>query len=446
MKAAETRHHTEPFLPDITAHLNRGRKTSQHSRMKENPQAGSVLELSPQILSRVDISKFRNSLKLNTCVELLQEGCHRSFSELHSLLSCDRDRRESAEPGTALSLQTPLEDQKDKIQTMRHYLSRAEQAERTNTWTVACEHRLSLGRYFSSQEDLWLSLHFYHSCVDREFGGHSRPATEARVCLAELYLQTGELERAEQQAELCIQQAEDRGWLDSDGLPLRTRGLKALWRIYSRMADLLVDAEEYSQALELLHKGRSMAGKIGDTQLEADATYQLGLTNQRAGDHQRAKQMFSSCTQVYGTLEDDDGLVKSYRAMARSLESEGNIDETVQCLQKLADLSQSSGLRRVQVDSYLWLGKIYYKRGQYTTACDFFQRGYEAACELGDVSLLEEAEVFIGTARAHCVIRKHIADIASAAPTATHRPKTWEETGRLQDFSGDSTDLTDTAL
>ena len=58
------------------------------------------------------------------------------------------------------------------------------------SWSVVCEQRLSLGQYFSVPEDVWLSLHFYHSCVDRQPGG-SRPVAEARACMAELYLQRG---------------------------------------------------------------------------------------------------------------------------------------------------------------------------------------------------------------------------------------------------------------
>lgn len=69
----------------------------------------------------------------------------------------------------------------------------------------------------------------------------------------------GHLEQASQQAELCIKQAEDGGWLDSAGRPLRLRALQTLWRINSRLADALLDAADYNEALTLLHKSYSMA-------------------------------------------------------------------------------------------------------------------------------------------------------------------------------------------
>lgn len=101
------------------------------------------------------------------------------------------------------------------METLKRHLIQVEQAERigtqtykraqtqtvdlfsykrlsfTGSWTVACEQRLLLGQYFSAPEDLWLRLHFYQSCVSREHGHRSRPVTEARLCLAELYLQRG---------------------------------------------------------------------------------------------------------------------------------------------------------------------------------------------------------------------------------------------------------------
>ncbi|XP_031698648.1 tetratricopeptide repeat protein 29, partial [Anarrhichthys ocellatus] len=100
-------------------------------------QQKSVSDKSSQILSKSEISLFRNSLKQNICVELLQDGFHRSFSEIFSLLSSDVDRRAASEPGSAVALQTPLEEQWDKLETMRLHLRRAEQAEDTGTLTTA---------------------------------------------------------------------------------------------------------------------------------------------------------------------------------------------------------------------------------------------------------------------------------------------------------------------
>ncbi|XP_019951335.2 tetratricopeptide repeat protein 29 isoform X1 [Paralichthys olivaceus] len=381
-------------------------RRTQHSSMKE-----SVSDESAQVASKEEIAQFRNSLKQNICVQMLQEGHHRSFSELFSLLRSDQHRR-AAEPDSALQLQAPLEEQREKLETVRLHLSRAEQAERTGSWSVVCEQRLFLGRYFSAPEDLWLSLHFYRSCAER---GRSRPATEARACMAELYLQQGELEEAKQQAELCLRQADDGGWLDLSGRPLRLRAYQALWKIYDKLAAAPLIAADYSEALELLHRGYIMATECRseDKQLEGEAAYRLGLTYQLTGDHNTAKKFFNTCMQICGTMQDADGLGKAYKAIAKSVESEGNTDETVRYLEKLVDITRSSGRQDNLADACLCLGNIYYSTRQYSRACEFFLQGFENASDIRD---LQKAQVLLGCARAQS--RKYSADVESASPAA----------------------------
>ncbi|KAF1380911.1 hypothetical protein PFLUV_G00168970 [Perca fluviatilis] len=429
MNAAVTQPQAGPFLPDInTTKCNKRRKSTQYSRMKQQKESLR----SSQIISQGEISRFRNSPKQNICVELLREGYHRSFSEIFFLLGADRDRMAPAEPGSNLRFQTPLDQQLDKLETMKRHLSRAEEAERTGSWMVVCDQRLLLGWYFSAPEDLWLSLHFYHSCTDRGQGSHSRPATEAQVCMAEAYLKLGELEQARQQAELCVKQTEDGGWLDSNGRPLRLRAREALWRIYSRLADAPLEAADYDRALKLLYKGYSMATESEDQQIEWEGAYRLGLTYQSAGDNDTAKQFFNTCMEISGTLQDADKLGKSYKAMAKSIESEGNIQDTLECLEKLADISRCNGLQHTLVDAFLCLGNIYHTTSQYTRACEYFLQGYEVACELGDVALLQKAQVLVANARAHSLIWKFSADVEPASPAALRRLIAWKARGRHQ--------------
>ncbi|KAK2863277.1 hypothetical protein Q5P01_002810 [Channa striata] len=442
MNAALKRRHSEPFLPEITTPSGKWRRSSKHRLKVDSFQSEPTSDISAQILSKEEIARFRNTVKQNICVEMLKEGYHRSFSELFALLCSDRDRRAAAEPGSALSLQTPLEEQQDKLETIRLRLCKAEQAERTGGWTLVCEQRLLLGVHFSTPEDLLLSLHFLHSCADREHGGCSRPATEARACLAELYLKQKELEQARQQAEMCLKQAEDGGWLDSAGQPLRLRARQLLGKIYTQLADALLAASNYKEALTLFHKGYSVAAESENKQIEGEAAYRLGLAYQVTGDHNTAKKFFNTCMQIFGTLQDADGLGKAYKAMAKSLESQGNIDETVHCLEELADISRSNGLQYNLVDARLCLGNIYCSMDQYRRACESFLQGYEVACHIGDVALLQKAQVLLASARAQSMIRNYSADVKAATPVALRRLLAWKESRRHQELGTDSTDHT----
>ncbi|XP_047452104.1 tetratricopeptide repeat protein 29 isoform X2 [Mugil cephalus] len=441
MNVAATRRQTGSFLPDIN---NKHRGTTSQLRLKQQKtslRSNPAPDKPAQIISKKEVARFRYRPDQFLCVETLQDGFHRSFADIFFLLSSDRGRRAAAEPGSALRSQTPLQDQQEKLETMRLHLTRAEQAERTGSWSSLCEQRWLLGRYFSAPEDVWLSLHFHHSCADREHGGRSRPATEARACLAELYLQKGDLEEARQQAELCVKQAEDGGWLDPDGRPMMFRVCRELWRIYSRIADASLAASRSDEALALLHKSYSISTECEDKQMEGEVAYQLGLTYQSVGDHDTAKQFFNSCMQICGTLEDPHGLVKAYRAMAQSLESEGQIDETIQCLETLADMSRISGLQDKLADACLCQGNIYCARSQYVRGCEFFQLGYDVACSIEDVTLLQKAQVLLAGARSRCLVMKHMGDAESSSNSALRRLLDWGDNRGRQDASTEATSL-----
>ncbi|XP_030609689.1 tetratricopeptide repeat protein 29 [Archocentrus centrarchus] len=425
------------FLPEINSNKSNQERSNCYSRMKQVKESLRA-RLAPahpaETLSSKDIALFRNSPKQSICVQLLQEGFHRSFSELFSLLSSDQG---TAEPGS-VRLQAPLVEQTQKMETISLHLSRAEEAERTGVWSTVCEQRLLLGRYFSAPEDLWLRFYFYHSCADREKGGISRAATEARACLAELYLGQGDLEKAKQQGERCLQQAEDGGWLDSDGGSLKLRACRDLWRIYRELAEAPLAARDYEKTLTLLHKGYSRATESEDKALEGEAAFQVGLAYQGAEEHGSAQKFFNTSMEIFKSLNDTDRLVKAYNAFATSLKSEGNVNEAVECLEKLAAVSRSSGLQHRLVDIFLCLGNIHHSKSQYTRAAEYYQQGYEVACSTEDVAQLQRAQVLVASARAYATIGKYSADLKSSSPAALHRLLAWRVRRGREDLNADS--------
>uniref|UniRef100_A0A3B5LPT8 Tetratricopeptide repeat protein 29 n=1 Tax=Xiphophorus couchianus TaxID=32473 RepID=A0A3B5LPT8_9TELE len=237
------------------------------------------------LLSFIKDQEFRNTPKQYMCVEMLQDGYHRSFSELFILLRSDLEQRANAPPKSPRLQEPPLEEQREKLETIRLHLSRAEKAERDGSWTAVCEERLHLGRYFTDPMDIWLSFHFYHSCADRVFGGRSKAATEARFHLAELYRQQGDLVEARDQAERALKQAEDGGWLDPEGRPLRLWGCRELGEIYSLLGEAYLAAKQYDTATMLLQLGSKMAIEgEWEEKMEFTPIHQLVRLNRTGGN------------------------------------------------------------------------------------------------------------------------------------------------------------------
>ncbi|XP_047242318.1 tetratricopeptide repeat protein 29 isoform X2 [Girardinichthys multiradiatus] len=415
------------------------RKTNLMKQSVKSFNNKRVLDLS--ILSKKEIALFRNSPKQYVCVEMLQDGYHRAFSEVFSLLRSDRDQRSEELPGSSRLQTPPLEEQREKLETLRLHLSRAEKAEREGSWTAVCEERLHLGRYFAHHEDFWLSFHFYHSCADREFGGRSKPATEARLHLADLYQQKGDLEEARQQAEMGLKQAEEGGWVDLDGRPLRLKACTELGKIYSLQGEVFLAAKDYDKAKKLFHQGSKMATEGEDKSVEGEAVFRQGLSLHSSEDHHAARKVFSTCIEIFSELQDVKGLVKTYKAIAKSLESEGNMEETLQVLEKSVDICRSSDQQGKLADICLYLGSIYRDLGQPLEACKYLLQGYKAACSAGDVTLLQKAQVKLGRTCALSLIRKYSSDMESSSLTSVKRLVAWKETRGHQDFCSDVADL-----
>ncbi|KAM6909416.1 tetratricopeptide repeat protein 29 [Xenentodon cancila] len=385
-------------------------------RSKDFFRARWVPDKPASFLSKEEIAMFRNNPKQNICVKLLEEGYHRSFSELFQLLGMDKDRRAWLESRSFRVDTAPLEEQKDKLEAMKLHLSQAEEAERRSDLSVACEQRLVLGHFFSAPEDLWLRLHFYHSCADKE--GGCRAAADARLCLAEVYLQQGNLEQTRQEAELYLKQTEEGGWLDSDGRPLRLQACRGLGRIYSWLADAPPADTDHSVALTLLNKAYSLAKESEHKPTEGEVAFRLGRTYQKTGDHKTARQFFKSSAEIYSSLDDANRVVKADVATAKSLESEGNVEEAILFLQKSAHICQKSGLQSRLAEIYQSLGRIHFNMRRNETAHQWFLQGYESACNAGNVVVLQKTQVMVASFAALDLLGKHLSDMQTDSTDA----------------------------
>lgn len=69
----------------------------------------------------------------------------------------------------------------------------------------------------------------------------------------------GDLVEAREQAERALKQAEDGGWLDPEGRPLRLWGCRELGEIYSLLGEAYLAAKQYDTATMLLQLGSKMA-------------------------------------------------------------------------------------------------------------------------------------------------------------------------------------------
>ncbi|KAK6291626.1 hypothetical protein J4Q44_G00374100 [Coregonus suidteri] len=425
------------FLPDINKLEKRSpaqELTSPWSRMqkrgKETEPTQPARSQTPTV-SKDEIALFRNSVRQNACVEMLRGGFHRSFSELFSLLQRWKEIRLAAGPGSAIWQHKSLEEQTAKLHTLQHYLTGAEAALRAGEWSTVYDKRVFLAQYFREPEDSWLSCHFYQTSLTsarrvKIDGGRKEAEALANMgqvymeqgnyrLMGQVHMEQGQLDSAREQYERFYQLTAGRAWSREGGRSLHRQACEGLWRVYTQLADTPLQAKDYKAAIHTLSKAFQMAKEAGDHRIEGQAAYRVGLAYQFVGDQVTAKRFLNMYMEISTALGDAGGLGKAYKAIAKSLESEGKLSETVQYLEKFAEVSQSNNQYLNLEEACMYLGVIFNSRGQYKKGCTYFERGYEIACDLGDVPLLQRAQVFVGSARAHSMIRNYSRYVETAS-------------------------------
>ncbi|KAL0970593.1 hypothetical protein UPYG_G00244140 [Umbra pygmaea] len=431
------------FLPDINKpqkHSLAHGWTNPRSRLpkgNELPQQGRSQR---PTISKDEIAMFRNSVWKNTCVEMLRGGFHRSFSELSAVLGRWKESRLAAGPGSVIWQQESLDKQPNKLHTLQHYLTRAEAAQRAGAWDQVYDNQLCLAQFFSEPEDRWLSHHFYQvslaSAQRFKMDGGQKEA-EASANVAQVYMEQGQVDQARELYECLHQLTAGRLWSKVGGISLRSEACEGLCKVYTLLADGLLQTNDYKPAIKMLNKAFQMAKEAGDRRIEGEAAYRVGVAYQCVGDQEMAKRFLNMYMEICLALKDAEGQGKAYKAITKSLESEGKQAESVQCLEKYAEVSQSNGQQRNLQDACMCLGVACTSRGHDNRACTYFEQGYEIARDLGEVSLLQKAQVYLGSARAYSMIRKYSRHVETASHSDLQILIAWK--ARREDVFTDTT-------
>lgn len=130
----------------------------------------------------------------------------------------------------------------------------------------------------------------------------------------------------------------------------------------------LVQLERYAEALPWFEKTVELAGQSQPDLLDAVFYYRFAAAVERAGDINRAADLFRNSMELLAKLDNDDERTQSLRAEVYNylgymwLENDLNIDEAGELIKEALSLSPDSG---AITDS---LGWFYFKKGQYQEA------------------------------------------------------------------------------
>uniref|UniRef100_A0A8C0VKZ7 Tetratricopeptide repeat protein 29 n=1 Tax=Cyanistes caeruleus TaxID=156563 RepID=A0A8C0VKZ7_CYACU len=369
-------------------------------------------------VSKQEAAAYRNSYKKNICIDMLRQGYHKSFSELFTLIQKWNALREAAGPGSAIWHEKSLEEQPDKLDQLYHFLTGAEAARRAGHYEKVYDNQLSLACFFNEPEDKWLSHYFYEQSYNTaqlvEIDGGKRKA-QACVNMGLIEEEEGHIAKAAEHFEAFYQLTEGSSWKDETGRTYASLACQHLWRIYTLLADKMLENKEHQEAIKTLIKALRMAKEGGDIKMHGEAAYCLSLAYHFSGEHERALAVLNTSVEIFTNLCDSAGLGRAYAAVAQILASQGKSNEAVKYLGEFMKNAESANLSQSLVDANVLLGKVHNERGNYNKALEHFSQASEAAKSLNNLPLVAETDSYCGIAKAHQLMVAFNSHVAAAA-------------------------------
>ncbi|XP_002737930.1 tetratricopeptide repeat protein 29-like [Saccoglossus kowalevskii] len=379
-------------------------------REREQQAKQQMLRAKQPDLSHMDTARYRNTYFHTLCVEMLKDGFHRSFSELFALIKRQKAEREAAGPDSLIWNLTLLEDEYEKLDKLKQYLTEAEAALRLSNMEAVYTAQHKLAEYFKAIEDYWLSDHFYTLCLDTSLqikGDGRRKEAEANCNMGLGYEHNRVYDKAAEHFEtfykLC---SRNKSWRTTDGGSLHAMSCDHLMRLYTTMAENFQKAEkkDLQQAIQYLLKAFEMAKESGDTAKEGVSSYKLGLAYKDIGDPETALMYHEGYMEICKQLGDQEGMGKSCEAIAAAYESQGKAEDAIRYLEMFVEVAEKSKQEKALGRASACLGTIYNIQGQYLKAAEYFGKAYNIARSTGDNLGTSETRVHYGIASAHRIL------------------------------------------
>ncbi|NWS87411.1 TTC29 protein, partial [Toxostoma redivivum] len=98
----------------------------------------------------------------------------------------------------------------------------------------------------------------------------------------------GDVTKAAEYFEAFYQITEGSSWKDETGRTYTSLACQHAWRIYTLLADKMLENKEHQEAIKMLKKALKMAKEGGDIKTQGEAAYCLSLAYHFSGEHETA--------------------------------------------------------------------------------------------------------------------------------------------------------------
>ncbi|NWY25392.1 TTC29 protein, partial [Pheucticus melanocephalus] len=98
----------------------------------------------------------------------------------------------------------------------------------------------------------------------------------------------GHITKAAEHFETFYELTEGTSWKDETGCTYTSLACQHLWRIYTLLADKMLENKQHQEAIKMLIKALKMAKEGGDIKMHGEAAYCLSLAYHFSGENETA--------------------------------------------------------------------------------------------------------------------------------------------------------------
>lgn len=384
-------------------------------------------------LTKAETAQYRYSYKHNMCLDMLREGFHLSFKELFLLIQRQNEERLAAGAETLMWTLIMLQDEYDKLDTLRRYLTTAETSFRKGDYSSVYEARFELANYFQQMKDKWLADHFFQTCLETAAlietdSGKTKAEGHCNfgITLEENSVNYDAAKHFEAYYNLAKGHKED--WVKEDikrgPISFFTDACIHLYRINTTIGNELEQQGEMSSCVQYHVKALENSKESGDKKLEGEASYRLGMTYETMGNLETALLHLNTFYNSCKISKDSEGLGRACDAIAKAYARMGVKDQSIEYLKEFVETAEATGMDAELAKACHNLGNIFNSLGNYKEAGEYFNRAYNISRAMGDSQSIQINRVQSGIAQAHAMLGMYSTVVVNASESREYLERT----------------------
>jgi len=161
--------------------------------------------------------------------------------------------------------------------------------------------------------------------------------------------------------------------------------------LYDRLSTLYIDVDRWDEALEVLDRIKEIASEK-DLEIRADAEFKIARCMREMQDFHTAEEKYTTALEMYGTLEDEEGIARCHRGLGHMMWRRGRFGSALSHFQKAEDKARSMGNNKILATVYMDIGNTLCQSGASDEGLDYYKQS---------ISILEDSNHHGELARAY---------------------------------------------